>query len=49
MALNNISGDGKAFGISLTVSSPHINILEKDLGVGLIHRTTRRVSLTGEG
>ena len=46
---NNISLAGKELGLSPAVSSAHINKLEEDLGVRLIHRTTRRVSLTEEG
>lgn len=48
-ALNNISLAGKELGLSPAVSSAHMNKLEEDLGVRLIHRTTRRVSLTEEG
>lgn len=48
-ALNNISLAGKELGLSPAVSSTHINKLEEDLSVRLIHRTTRRVSLTEEG
>ncbi|MBU2985643.1 LysR family transcriptional regulator [Saccharophagus degradans] len=48
-ALNNISIAGKELGLSPAVSSAHIGKLEADLGVRLIHRTTRRVSLTEEG
>lgn len=48
-ALNNISLAGKELGLSPAVSSAHMNKLEDALGVRLIHRTTRRVSLTGEG
>jgi DNA-binding transcriptional LysR family regulator len=48
-ALNNISLAGKELGLSPAVSSVHMNKLEKDLGVRLIHRTTRRVSLTEDG
>lgn len=47
--LHNISLAGKDLGLSAAVSSAHINKLEDDLGVRLIHRTTRRVSLTEEG
>jgi DNA-binding transcriptional LysR family regulator len=46
---NNISLAGKELGLSPAVSSAHINKLEEGLGVRLIHRTTRRVSLTEEG
>lgn len=48
-ALNNISLAGKELGLSPAVSSTHMNKLEEHLGVRLIHRTTRRVSLTEEG
>lgn len=48
-AINNISRAGKELGLSPAVASVHINKLEEDLGVRLIHRTTRRVSLTEEG
>ncbi len=48
-ALNNISLAGKELGLSPAVSSAHMNKLEDALGVRLIHRTTRRVSLTEEG
>ena len=48
-ATNNISLAGKELGLSPAVSSAHINKLEEGLGVRLIHRTTRRVSLTEEG
>lgn len=48
-ALFNISLAGKELGLSPAVSSAHMNKLESDLGVRLVHRTTRRVSLTEEG
>jgi DNA-binding transcriptional LysR family regulator len=48
-ALNNISLAGKELGLSPAVSSAHMSKLEEDLGVRLLHRTTRRVSLTEEG
>ncbi|WP_086933832.1 LysR family transcriptional regulator [Agarilytica rhodophyticola] len=48
-AIQNISLAGKELGLSPAVSSSHINKIEEDLGVRLIHRTTRRVSLTEEG
>lgn len=46
---NNISRAGKEIGLSPAVASAHINKLEEELGVRLIHRTTRKVSLTEEG
>jgi DNA-binding transcriptional LysR family regulator len=46
---HNISMAGNVLGLSPAVASAHINKLEEGLGVRLIHRTTRRVSLTEEG
>ncbi len=46
---SNISRAGDALGISPAVASNHISKLEETLGVRLVHRTTRRVSLTEEG
>ncbi|TKB26203.1 LysR family transcriptional regulator [Desulfopila sp. IMCC35006] len=46
---NNISLAGKELGLSPAVASTHIGKLEEELGVRLIHRTTRKVSLTEEG
>ena len=46
---NNISSAGKDLGLSAASSSAHISKLEEDLGVKLIYRTTRKVSLTEEG
>lgn len=48
-ALQNISLAGKELGLSAAVSSAHVNKLEDSLGVRLLHRTTRQVSLTEEG
>lgn len=48
-ATNNISLAGSELGLSPPVASMHINKLEESLGVKLIHRTTRKVSLTEEG
>lgn len=48
-ATNNISQAGQELGLSPAVASSHINKLEEGLGVRLIHRTTRKVSLTEEG
>lgn len=45
----NISMAGNELGLSPPVASMHINKLEESLGVKLIHRTTRKVSLTEEG
>lgn len=45
----NISLAGRELNISPAVASAHIGKLEETLGVRLIHRTTRKVSLTDEG
>lgn len=46
---HNISLAGEEMKLSPAVASSHINKLEEGLGVRLIHRTTRKVSLTEEG
>lgn len=46
---HNISVAGQELGLSPAVASSHISKLEKALGVRLVHRTTRKVSLTQEG
>lgn len=48
-ATHNISLAGKELGLSAATASAHINKLEDNLGVKLIYRTTRKVSLTEEG
>ncbi|MBR9727497.1 LysR family transcriptional regulator [Shewanella intestini] len=48
-ATHNISLAGQELGLSPAVASAHINKLEDNLGVRLVHRTTRKVSLTEEG
>ena len=45
----NISQAGKELGLSPAVASAHISKLEKDLGIRLLHRTTRKVSITEDG
>ena len=45
----NISTAGNDLGLSPPVASMHINKLEDELGVKLLYRTTRKVSLTEEG
>ena len=45
----NISLAGSELGLSPAVASAHINKLEQGLDVRLVHRTTRKVSLTEEG
>lgn len=46
---HNISQAGQEQGLSAAVASSYINKLENKLGVRLVHRTTRKVSLTEEG
>jgi len=46
---HNISQAGSEQSLSPAVASNYITKLENDLGVRLIHRTTRKVSLTSEG
>ncbi|RUO46168.1 LysR family transcriptional regulator [Pseudidiomarina aquimaris] len=46
---HNISQAGAELGLSPAVASAHIARLEKDLGVRLLHRTTRKVALTQDG
>ncbi|WP_394220923.1 LysR family transcriptional regulator [Alteromonas gracilis] len=46
---SNISLAGRELNISPAVASAHIGKLEETLGVRLIHRTTRKVSLTDDG
>ncbi len=48
-ATQNISVAGRELGLSPAVASAHISRLEETLSVRLIHRTTRKVSLTQEG
>src|ERR1700760_849236 len=42
-------GAANAVGLSKAAISRHLNDLEQRLGVRLLHRTTRRLSLTAEG
>ncbi|MBR9908990.1 MAG: LysR family transcriptional regulator [Gammaproteobacteria bacterium] len=46
---HNISSAGQELGLSPAVASSYIIKLEEGLGVRLLHRTTRKVSLTEEG
>ncbi|MEP4099162.1 LysR family transcriptional regulator, partial [Paraglaciecola sp.] len=48
-ATHNISLAGSELGLSPAVASAYINKLEENLGVRLIHRTTRKVSLAEDG
>ncbi|MFY0641716.1 MAG: LysR family transcriptional regulator [Bermanella sp.] len=46
---HNMSKAGNELGLSAAVASSYINKLEAGLGTRLIHRTTRKVSLTEDG
>ena len=46
---HNISQAGHEQGLSPAVASSYINKLEEGLGIRLLHRTTRKVSLTEDG
>ena len=48
-ATNNISKAGQELRLSSAVASSYMTRLEQELGVRLVHRTTRKVSLTEEG
>ena len=45
----NISGAGRALGMAPAVASNRIAKLEHTLGVELLHRSTRKVSVSLEG
>ncbi|WP_323118706.1 LysR family transcriptional regulator [Burkholderia alba] len=47
--LANVSAAGREFGVSAAVASARIAQLERQLGARLLHRTTRRVSVTQDG
>lgn len=47
--LSNVSAAGRAFGLSAAVASARLANLERLLGARLLHRTTRRISLTQDG
>src|SRR5258708_19115783 len=47
--LANVSAAGREFGLSAAVASARIANLERLLGARLLHRTTRRISLTQDG
>ena len=47
--LGSISAAARSLDISVAVASQRLQRLEKELGVRLLHRTTRRLSATPEG
>ena len=48
-ALGSLSAAGRALGMSQTMATKHIAALEERLGVKLLHRTTRKLTLTEAG
>ena len=48
-ATNDISKAGQQLRLSSAVASSYMARLEEELGVRLVHRTSRKVSLTEEG
>lgn len=48
-ALGSLSAAARALGMSATMATKHVTALEERLGVKLLHRTTRRLSLTEAG
>ena len=45
----SLAGAGRRFGLSPAMAGKHVGALEEDLGVRLLHRTTRKLSLTEAG
>jgi DNA-binding transcriptional LysR family regulator len=48
-ALGSLSAAGRALGMSQTMAAKHLTALEARLSVKLVHRTTRRLTLTDAG
>ena len=48
-ALGSLSAAARALGVSQTMATKHVGALEARLGVKLLHRTTRKVTLTDAG
>jgi DNA-binding transcriptional LysR family regulator len=48
-ALGSLSGAARALGMSQTMATKHMAALEEKLGVKLLHRTTRKITLTEAG
>jgi DNA-binding transcriptional LysR family regulator len=49
VALGSLSAAAKALGMSQTMATKHVAALEEQLGVRLLHRTTRKITLTEPG
>jgi DNA-binding transcriptional LysR family regulator len=48
-SLGSLSAAARALGMSQTMATKHVAAMEKRLGVKLMHRTTRRITLTESG
>jgi DNA-binding transcriptional LysR family regulator len=48
-ALGSLSAAARALGMSQTMATKHMASIEERLGVKLLHRTTRRLTLTEPG
>jgi DNA-binding transcriptional LysR family regulator len=48
-ALGSLSGAARSLGMSQTMATKHAGALEQRLGVKLLHRTTRKITLTEPG
>ncbi len=48
-ALGSLSAAARALGMSATMVTKHVAAIESRLGVRLLHRTTRRLTLTKAG
>jgi len=48
-ALGSLSAAARALGMSQTMATKHIAAIEDRLGIKLLHRTTRRITLTESG
>lgn len=49
IAVGSLSAAARGLGISATMATKHLDALEARLGVTLVHRTTRKLSLTEAG
>ena len=47
--MGSISRAARSLGLSVAMASRHLGWLEKELGIALMRRTTRRIDLTDEG
>lgn len=48
-ALGSLSGAARVMGMSQTMATKHVAALEERLGIKLLHRTTRKITLTEAG